>query len=236
MVFGIRHGSLVRDFFDTKISDDEALILYLRYSGILLRTSNRVIAFDIADLLGGEGIDEIKSLDLLLYTHGHYDHFEYRSCIELFRKTDAYIVAEPSVARQMRGRITPNKLIEAKPGEYKELEDFKVYFIGGRHVGPITLYLVEYDDLRVFHGGDSAYVPLKEFRADIAFLPVGKPSPTASPIDALKMTMDLKPRIVIPIHGSREESRDYESLVERDYPGINVVRIGEYSLAKVNLK
>ncbi len=236
MIFGKDYRSLIKEFFDTRISEDESLILYLKYSGVLINALDKVVAFDVADLLGKGGVDMVEKLDLLIYTHGHYDHFEYRNCIELFKKTNAYVVAEPSVASQVKDVIPPDKLIDARPGESRELDGFKIHFIEGSHVGPITLYIVEYGGLRIFHGGDSAYVPVKEFNADIAFLPVGKPSPTASPTDALKMLMDLKPKIVIPIHGSESEMRDFENLVKSRYPDINVVRIREYSLAKVKLK
>jgi L-ascorbate metabolism protein UlaG (beta-lactamase superfamily) len=236
MIFGKKHGSIIREFFDSEVSDNEALILYLRYSGVLIRALDKVIGFDIADLLGRDGIDEIRNLDLLLYTHGHYDHFEYRSCIELFKKTDACIVAEPSVANELRGRIPPGKLIDARPGESREVDGFKLYFIEGLHVGPIILYLVELNGLRIFHGGDSSYVPLKDYNADIAFLPVGKPSPTASPMNAFKMLSDLEAKTVIPIHGSEGEYREFEDLVKNRYPEANVVKLKEYSMAKVSFK
>jgi len=233
MVFGKRHSSIINEFYDSEISDNEVLILYLRYSGALIRVSDKVIAFDVADLLN---IDDVRRLDLLLYTHGHYDHFKYRSCIELFRKTNAYIVAEPSVARELRSRILSDKLIDAEPGKMREFDRFKVYFIKGLHVGPITLYLVELDGLRIFHGGDSSYVPLKDYKADIAFLPVGKPSPTASPMNALKMLADLKPKTVIPIHGSGGEYREFENLVRNRYPDVELVMMKEYNIANIRLK
>ena len=236
MIFRKSYGSIIRDFFDTRVSDDEALILYLKYSGVLIKALDRIIAFDIANLLGRDGINEVRRLDLLIYTHSHYDHFEYKDCIDLFERTNAYIVAEKSIIRELVRKIPPDKLIDALPGEVKEQREFKIHFIEGRHVGPIILYIIEYNGLKIFHGGDSAYVPLKGFRADIAFVPVGKPSPTASPMDAFKMIVDLKPKVAIPIHGTEREARELENIVKKRYPDINIVLLKEYSLFKTRFK
>ena len=39
----------------------------------------------------------------------------------------------------------------------------------------------------MFHAGDSGYVQVKDYPSDLAFLPTGSPSPTASPEYALKL-------------------------------------------------
>lgn len=73
------------------------------------------------------------------------------------------------------------------------------------------MFLLEVDGLRIFHGGDSGYSQsIKDLgRADVAFLPTGDPSPTASPEDAMKMALDLSPKLVVLFHGSPEEHASF---------------------------
>jgi len=56
----------------------------------------------------------------------------------------------------------------------------------------------------LFHGGDSGYVSLKEYPSQVAIVPVGRMSPTASPENAFKMVADLKPDVAISMHGSEK--------------------------------
>ena len=96
--------------------------------------------------------------------------------------------------------------------------------IQGRHIGPIMLFPVKAGGVTLFHGGDSAHVPLGDFPADVAFLPAGRPSPTASPGDALSMALDVKPRAVVVMHASPGQSRELERDIRTRLPG-TVVRI-----------
>ncbi|MFB0543445.1 MAG: MBL fold metallo-hydrolase, partial [Candidatus Bathyarchaeia archaeon] len=185
----------VRELFSLPLGRGEAGFMYLGYSGVVLRMMGGTIAFDVADLLKGEEIGALESLDLLIFTHSHGDHYKSGETLEILRATGAQILAEPLVAGDLRGKVPSDKLTTAEPGKTYDIGDFKITAIRGIHRGPINLYHVKMGESSVFHGGDSGYVSVEEYPADLAFLPTGRPSPTASPEDALRMAMDLKPKV-----------------------------------------
>ena len=66
----------------------------------------------------------------------------------------------------------------------------------------------------MFHAGDSGYVPLKDYQLQLAFLPTGRWSPTASPENAFKMTLELKPNVVVVMHGSKGQHKKFEKILK----------------------
>ena len=225
----------VRDLFSPALERSEAAFMYLGYSGVVLRMMGGTVAFDVADLLKGEEIRALESLDLLLFTHSHGDHYKSRETLEIFRATGAQIVAEPLVARDLRGKVPSDKLTAAEPGRTYDIGDFKITAVRGVHRGPINLYHVKMGELSVFHGGDSGYVSVSEYPADLVFLPTGRPSPTASPEDALRMALDLKPKVAVAIHGSASQNSAFEKAVREKVPETTVVIPEPYKPKKVAL-
>jgi len=225
----------IREFYAMDLDSDEAVLLYLGYSGVVLRTKAGVVAFDVADLLSGDEIRALESLDLLLFTHGHGDHYKSRETLEILSETGADIVAEPSLARELRGVVPTEKLTSAEPGKAYGIGEYEIKTVRGIHRGPINLYQVKMGEHTVFHGGDSGYVPLKGHESDLALLPTGRPSPTASPGDALRMALDLRPKAVVAIHGSSAQSKEFEEGVKEKMVGTAVLIPEPYRPEKVSL-
>ncbi|MFP3950812.1 MAG: MBL fold metallo-hydrolase [Candidatus Bathyarchaeia archaeon] len=228
----------MQEFFSLSLGyagwkDEEVAFMYLGYSGILLRMREGTIAFDIADLLGSERINTIQNLDVMLFTYGHEDHYKQNETLETFNATGAYVVAEPSVADDLRGKLPSDKLVSAEPGGTYDIGDIRVSAISGVHRGPINLYHVEKGGLTIMHCGDSGYVSLKENPAKIAFIPTGNPSPTASPKDALRMVLDIRPKIAVAIHGSRGQNNEFEKEVKKQVPETTVIIPERFNSIKV---
>lgn len=215
--------------------DEELAFMYLGYSGILMRMREKTIAFDIADLLKSERINAIQNLDILLFTHGHDDHYNLKDALEMFNATGVCIVAEPSVANDLIGKLPTDNLISTQPGKTYDIDDIKVKAISGVHRGPINLYHVKTEGLSILHCGDSGYVSLKEHTAKIAFIPTGDPSPTASPKDALRMALDVRPKVAVAIHGSKGQSKEFEKEVKKQMPETTVLIPELYKPNKVTL-
>jgi L-ascorbate metabolism protein UlaG (beta-lactamase superfamily) len=215
--------------------DEEIALMYLGYSGIILRMRGGTIAFDIADLLTSGEVNAMQNLDIMLFTHGHEDHYKLKDTLEMFNATGACIVAEPSVANDLRGKVPADKLVSAEPGGIYDIGDVKVTVISGVHRGPINLYHVKTGGLSILHCGDSGYVSLKEHTAKIAFLPTGNPSPTASPKDALRMALDSRPKFAVAIHGSGGQSKAFEKEVKKQMPETTVIVPERYKSIKVAL-
>jgi len=183
---------------------EDVLVFNMGFSGVVVRTADATVIIDPANFLMPSDVEKLKALgvDLLFYTHAHSDHFVLASALEIVNATQAFVAAEPGVAAQLRGKVPASRLLSAAAGKSLSAGKLKLDFIAGQHVGPILLIRIQAGAIRIFHGGDSGYVPLSKFPADVAILPAGSPSPTASPEAAYRMASDLKPQVVVVVHGS----------------------------------
>ncbi len=215
----------IADFASTVPGPDEVAFVFLGYSGILVRTGDQVIAVDPANLLAEEDMPALKraGLKLVLYTHGHGDHFHFPTALQLWKSTGAVLAAEPSVAGQLRGKVPAEGLITAEPGKTFTVGDISVDCVEGEHIGPIVLFRIRIGDMTLFHGGDSNAVPLSDYPSQVAFLPTGQPSPTASPEAAFRMASDLKPQAVVVFHGSEDQHAEFKEKMASGHPNVSVI-------------
>jgi L-ascorbate metabolism protein UlaG (beta-lactamase superfamily) len=222
--------------FAAPLGESEAAYMFLAFSGVIVRTAAGTVVIDPANLLMGDDIAVLAKhkIDALLYTHGHGDHYDAETARAIVRATGATVVADPEVASRMRaaGIAPPGKIIAAASGQILTAGAAKIRGTAGRHVGPITLFHIILGQLTVFHGGDSAHVPVADCPSRLAFLPAGSPSPTASPAAALKMALDLGARVVVLMHGQEADYAEFARLAAKGLPGV-AVEVAQPFVAKV---
>ena len=97
------------------------------------------------------------------------------------------------------------------------------------------LFQIKMGNLLVFHAGDSGYVPLKDYESQLAFLPTGRWSPTCSPENAFKMAADLKPKVVVAIHGSKGQHIEFENILKDKMPQTKVIIPKPYTAQTIEL-
>ena len=130
-----------------------------------------------------DGVDA----DLLLVTHEHLDH----NGVEA-------IGGDPAILRSTAGRLeSPFGEVVAIASEHDEA--------AGTERGPNTIFVFEFDGLRIAHFGDFGQTALRDEQAaaigqiDLLFLPVGG-GPTMGAEQAATITNRLAPRWVVPMH------------------------------------
>jgi len=159
---------------------------------------------------------ELKSLDLLLITHGHSDHFD--DCLTLARKHKPDIVCMFEIAQYLHLKGV-GKLHGMNKGGTLALHGIKVTMVHAVHSSTIrdgdSLYpagepcgfVVEFENgTRVYHAGDTAvHSDMKLigeiYQPRIAALPIGDLY-TMSPVEASVAARMIGARTVIPIHHS----------------------------------
>ncbi len=216
-------SELIREFFSLALEKRELAFMYLGYAGIILRVEDRAVAIDIANLLGNKEIEAFSKLDLLIFTHSHGDHYNRARARKILETTNAHVLAQAQVADDLKSSVPKDRLTTASPKTSMKAGGFEIIAVEGIHPRPISLYRITKGMFSAFHGGDSGYSPVKDYPAQVAFLPTGSPSPSCSPQSALKFALDLKSRVAVAMHGNPAQLKKFKGLVEKDMPDTTVI-------------
>jgi L-ascorbate metabolism protein UlaG (beta-lactamase superfamily) len=161
--------------------------------------------------------------DLILITHGHYDHFSPQD-VERLSKPETEVMAPAQVAERLEGRvrrvsagdeIDPETVrgvsvrAVAAYNTSKRAPDGRVFH--PREAGGLG-YEVNVRGRRLYHAGDTDVIPEMDDVAgvDVALLPVsGTYVMTAS--EAAEAARRIQPRVAVPMHwgellGTREDA------------------------------
>ncbi|MFQ5940735.1 MAG: MBL fold metallo-hydrolase [Nitrososphaerales archaeon] len=202
-------------------------------AGVLLRTSMHTIIIDSSNILQDDTVSALESLDLILITHEHSDHFDADSTLAIHQKTGSPVVVSPGVYSSLQDKIAEDSLIQMAPNEIKTVDGIRIEAIPSKHPSdrPV-MYLINIDNIVVFHGSDSGFVDeLNNIDSEVhlAFVPAGIPSPTASPDDAASMVRALKPYVTVPVHGMFEQMKALDDTIGNEtvmiIPGAYVVKV-----------
>lgn len=164
--------------------------------------------------------------DLILVTHGHYDHFSPRD-VERLSHRETWLVAPAAVAERARGRVlslgpgdglehelVPGVGVRAVAAYNTSKRDAQGALFHPREAGWIG-YEVNVRGERLYHSGDTDVIPEMDTVAgvDLALLPVsGTYVMTAG--EAAEAARRIQPRVAVPMHwgehiGSRDDAREF---------------------------
>jgi L-ascorbate metabolism protein UlaG (beta-lactamase superfamily) len=191
---------------------------WLGHAGFRLRTGRATIYLDPYRVS-----PDAPKADLILVTHGHYDHFSPQD-VELLSHKGTWLVAPAAVAERVSGNV-----VSIAPGEMLEAE-----LVGGVAVAAVAAYNTSKRDAegnlfhppeagwvgydlnvrgeRLYHAGDTDVIPEMDSVAgvDVALLPVsGTYVMTAG--EAAEAARRIQPRVAVPMHwgehlGTREDA------------------------------
>ena len=164
--------------------------------------------------------------DVILVTHGHYDHFSPRD-IERLSHRDTWLIAPAAVAERASGRVlslgpgdslehelVPGVGVAAVAAYNTSKRDAEGALFHPREAGWIG-YEVNVRGERLYHSGDTDVIPEMDTVAgvDLALLPVsGTYVMTAS--EAAEAARRIQPRVAVPMHwgehiGSEGDAREF---------------------------
>jgi L-ascorbate metabolism protein UlaG (beta-lactamase superfamily) len=150
----------VKSLYSVELNDNDFAFIFLEYSGILLRSKNLAIAIDPSKSLTQPEVSVIEHLDLLFFTHNHWDHYKNKEALEIIKQTNTHVVADTISSEELKESVPPNMITVGDSGTnatiYK-IDNQEVIALHGIHVGPISQYIVNLGGKKVFHGGDSGY-------------------------------------------------------------------------------
>ena len=189
---------------------------WLGHAGFRIRAGRRVVYID--PYRAPEG----PEADLILLTHGHYDHFSPQD-VERLSNEKTLVVAPPAVAERVRGRV-----VSLAPGEGID-DPLDVRAVAAyntskrdpegnpfhpRAAGGVG-YVLNVRGERLYHSGDTDVIPEMDEVAgvDVALLAVsGVYVMTA--VEAAEAARRIGPRVAVPMHwgehiGTREDAESF---------------------------
>jgi L-ascorbate metabolism protein UlaG (beta-lactamase superfamily) len=180
---------------------------WLGHSGFRIRVGRAVVYIDPYRVPA-----DSPSADLILITHGHYDHFSPQD-VERLSTRNTWLVGPAAVAERVSGQVH-----SIAPGELLEDE-----LVRGVHVAAVAAYntskrnpegkvfhpreagWVGYElnlrGERLYHSGDTDVIPEMDSvtGVDVALLPVSG-TYVMTPQEAAEAARRIQPRVAIPMH------------------------------------
>lgn len=170
-------------------------------------------------------VDILPELDVVLISHDHYDHLDYKTIKKINSKTKKFIVPLGVDAHLLRWGISAKKIEIADWNDVIEIDsNLKFTATPARHFSgrgtrdrDKTLWcswVIESDSQKVFFGGDSGYgnhfkeIGEKHGPFELTFIECGQYNENwsqihAMPEETVQAHIDLKGKNLLPIHWSK---------------------------------
>ena len=192
---------------------------WLGHSGFRVRAARTTIYIDPYRVAA-----DAAPADLILVTHGHYDHFSPRDIEAIWHK-GTWLMAPAAVAEQVGGRvmsIAPGEVIDPEFAQRVSVRAVAAYNTSkrdaeGRLFHPREAGWIGFEvnvrGQRLYHSGDTDVIPEMDDVAgvDIALLPVSGTYVMTAP-EAAEAARRIQPRVAVPMHwgehiGSEDDAR-----------------------------
>jgi L-ascorbate metabolism protein UlaG (beta-lactamase superfamily) len=157
---------------------------------------------------------DVKKVDVMLCTHGHFDHIG--DAVAIARKHTPVVVGIPELAHWLEKKGV-KQVSSMNKGGTQTVGDIKVTMVHADHscgiqdgdqmiyAGEACGYVIEFSNgVKIYHAGDTNVfgdmaIIRDLYHPDIAMIPIGDHY-TMSPREAAYACNLLKPRTVIPMH------------------------------------
>jgi L-ascorbate metabolism protein UlaG (beta-lactamase superfamily) len=197
-------------------------LTWLGHSGFLLSAGRANVYIDPYRVP-----DDAPPADVILITHGHYDHFSPQD-VERLSNDGTWLIAPPAVAERVAGQVTsiaPGQIIEPENVRGIDVRAIAAYNTSKRNEDgepfhPRTAGGVGFDirvrGERIYHAGDTDVIPEMDEVAgvDIALLPVSGVYVMTSG-EAAEAARRIAPKIAVPMHwgehiGTIDDALDFK--------------------------
>lgn len=197
---------------DCKVSSTGAI--YMNFAGVakgdFLPASTKIEFRDKLIYIDPVVIDDTAKADIIFITHAHTDHF-HKPDIDKIVSEKTLIIGPKPVTKKLKGynikTITPGDTfgleeVKCKVVEAYNLKKSPFSITPHKKSNKFTGYILSLDSIRIYHGGDTDFIPeMSNFTGiTVAIVPIGTGNTAMNPEDAAKAINLIQPQIAIPIH------------------------------------
>jgi L-ascorbate metabolism protein UlaG (beta-lactamase superfamily) len=220
------------------LSSEQPVLIWFGHSSYLIRINGKNILVDPV-FSGNAGpvtfltknftgsnvysVDDFPDLDIVLITHDHYDHLDYKTILELKSKTKLFCTSLGVGAHLERWGVAPDKIVEFDWWESKQIDGMELtaaparHFSGrgfGRYNTLWSSFVLKTTNYNLYLGGDSGYdshfktIGEKYGPFDLALLECGQynegwPFIHMMPEQTVQASIDLQAKVLMPVHWSK---------------------------------
>jgi L-ascorbate metabolism protein UlaG (beta-lactamase superfamily) len=220
------------------LSSDQPVLVWFGHSSYFIRIDGKNILVDpvfsgnagpvtflTKNFLGSNiySANDFPELDLVLITHDHYDHLDYKTILELKSKTKLFCTSLGVGAHLERWGVAPEKIVEFDWWESRQVEGMELtaaparHFSGrgfGRYKSLWSSFVLKTTTYSLYLGGDSGYdthfktIGEKYGPFDLALLECGQynegwPLIHMMPEQTVQASIDLRAKVLMPVHWSK---------------------------------
>ncbi len=208
----------------------------LAHASFQIKTSDKVIYIDPSSKYMKMKPKELEPADLILVTHSHEDHCD-PDMIKKIRQLGVPIIAPPDCKKPLK---KAGAVWEMSAGEFMAVEGLKIRAVKAYNVkrfrpdgkpfhpeGFGVGYILTIDEKRIYHAGDTDFIPQMELLGDIdvALLPSGD-TYTMNMEEAAEAAVVIDPVIAIPMHTKDADANVFKEHVEGK-SGVKVVLLND---------
>ncbi|MCL4543112.1 MAG: MBL fold metallo-hydrolase [Chloroflexi bacterium] len=262
-----RHGhELAEDIATYRVPEGTVACWFLGQAAVVLKSTAGVLLID-PYFRENPGrlyppplhIDELAAIDWVLCTHHHLDHLDPGTVGPLARRFPQcrVVVPEPHLGIALDAGVSRDQLVTAVVGESIEGRSLKITPLRAKHEefelnargNHLYLgYVVETDDIRLFHAGDTVGFDgqaedLQPFRPHVVFLPINgrdwlrnrrNIAGNMNYREAVDLVQMVRAELIVPLHydlftGNTENPAFFVDHLFRTCPGqaFKMLAIGE---------
>jgi len=190
---------------------------WLGHASFLLKTGGKRIYID--PYAG----DYAEKADVVLVSHGHGDHCDLEK-LSMVRTLETVIYTSEACAEG----IPPGNVVTMSPGEKRGINGVTVHAVEAYNFkrfrspgvpyhpeGTQIAFIVESEGKRIYHAGDSDYLPSMDELEDVtlALLPImGRAVMDVD--EAVEAAIGIGPEMVMPMHWRSSDPREFKRKVE----------------------
>ena len=222
---------------DIDLADSSSSFTWLGHSSVLVETDGKMLLIDPMfsmrpspiSFLGGKRffenmpveINELPAIDVVLISHDHYDHLDYRSIQELNDKVNYFIVPLGVDNHLIKWGVAPEKIKALDWWEAQEMAGIEFVFTPSKHFSGRGLtnrfstlwgsWVINSKSDKIFFSGDSGYgshfkeIGSKYGPFSLTMMECGQynenwPDVHMMPEETVKAAEELGTKWVLPIH------------------------------------